>query len=170
MKRILVLGLLPLMFLEIAGFVVVGRQVGVVPTLGLVLLAMFVGVALMRRQGFGVLARMRQAAAAGQDPGRDLVHGLLILLAGILLLVPGFLTDIAGLLLFIPSVRDLVWRRLRGRMAVPSSLGSWRFRRTRGRIDGSSTSLATNIRFRPSDRPEPEKAPVAKLVRPGSPC
>jgi UPF0716 protein FxsA len=109
---------LPLM--EIAGFVLVGRQIGVLATIGLVVLAMIVGSVLMRLQGLGVLTRMRRDFDVGQTPGRELAHGAMILLAGALLIVPGFLTDIAGLLLFLPPVRDVVWRFLRSRVQVSS--------------------------------------------------
>jgi UPF0716 protein FxsA len=108
--------LLPL--IEIAGFVLVGRQIGVLSTVGLVLLSGVAGLVLLRYQGLGVMARLNAAVRQGTDPGRELAHGAMILLAGFLLLVPGFLTDIIGLLLFIPPVRDLGWKLLRGRLAA----------------------------------------------------
>ncbi len=110
--------LLPL--IEIAGFVLVGRQIGVLATIGLVVLSTIVGSVLMRVQGLGVLSRMRHDLDAGETPGRELAHGAMILLAGILLIIPGFLTDIAGLLLFLPPVRDAAWRFLRRRIKVTS--------------------------------------------------
>ena len=53
---------------------------------------------LLRIQGFGVMARVRRPRSdAGRDPGRELAHGVMILLAGVLLLIiPGFVTDIIG--------------------------------------------------------------------------
>ena len=76
------------------------------------------GAILLRIQGFGVLTRIRDEIEAGRDPGRELAHGVMIMLAGILLLIPGFVTDIIGLLLFIPPVRDLAWRFLKDRVIV----------------------------------------------------
>lgn len=98
--------------LEIAGFVVVGKQVGVLATIALVIAMGVLGAALMRLQGFGVLTRIRTEMEAGRNPGRELAHGVMILLAGVLLLVPGFISDIIGLALFIPPIRDLAWRYL----------------------------------------------------------
>jgi UPF0716 family protein affecting phage T7 exclusion len=56
----------------------------------------------------------------------------MILVAGILLLLPGFLTDILGILLFIPPVREMVWRFLKTRINVVTSFGS-----SAGRYGGS---------------------------------
>jgi UPF0716 protein FxsA len=115
-----ILIVLALPLLEIAGFVLVGRQIGVLPTLGLVLASGIAGSALLRHQGFGVMSRIRAEMEAGRDPSRQLAHGVMILLAGILLLIPGFFTDIFGILLFIPPIRDVVWRFLRKRVVVTS--------------------------------------------------
>jgi UPF0716 protein FxsA len=113
--------LLALPFLEIAGFVIVGRQVGVLATLGLVVAAAIVGAVLMRIQGFGAITRIRGDIDAGRDPGREMANGLMIFLAGVLLLIPGFVTDILGLLLFLPPVRALAWRSLRDRIIVSAT-------------------------------------------------
>ena len=110
--------LFALPFLEIAGFVVVGQQIGVLYTLALVVAAGVLGAVLLRVQGFGVMTRVRRELDAGGDPSRELAHGAMILLAGVLLLIPGFLTDIVGLLLFLPPVRDAAWRFLRSRVSV----------------------------------------------------
>lgn len=117
------LGFLPFVMLavplaEIATFVVVGSQIGVLATIALVLLTAITGAFLLRIQGLGALERIRTEMERGNTPGRDLVHGVMIMAAGLLLLVPGFLTDTLGLLLFVPPVRDAVWRFLRTRVVV----------------------------------------------------
>lgn len=119
--------LLVIPLLEIAAFVVVGGQIGVLATLGLVLATAIAGSILLRVQGFGVLQRVRRTLDEGHVPGRELVHGVMILVAGILLLTPGFITDTLGFLLFVPSVRDAGWRFLRSRIVVvgaPTGRGS----------------------------------------------
>lgn len=110
--------LLALPFVEIAGFVVVGSQIGVLATLALVIASGVLGAILLRIQGFGVMARISREFDAGGDPGRELAHGAMVLVAGVLLLIPGFVTDIVGLLLFLPPVRDLAWRFLKSRISV----------------------------------------------------
>ena len=79
--------LLALPFVEIAGFVIVGSQIGVLATLALVIAAGVLGALLLRVQGFGVMARVRKELDAGNDPSRELANGAMILVAGILLLI-----------------------------------------------------------------------------------
>ena len=62
--------------------------------------------------------RIREEVDAGRVPQRELVHGVMILLAGFLLLLPGFVTDAVGFLLFVPAFRDAAWRFLSSRIAA----------------------------------------------------
>ncbi len=132
--------LLPLM--EIAGFIAVGRQIGVLPTIGLTILTGIAGSILLRIQGFGILVRIQEELAAGRNPSRELAHGVMILLAGVLLLIPGFVSDILGILLFVPPIRDLAWRFLRQRVNVTTGFtGFGPFARTGGRRGGKTIDL-----------------------------
>jgi UPF0716 protein FxsA len=124
------LSLLPLLVLalplaEIAVFVMVGSEIGVFATIGLILLSAMLGIVLLRVQGIGTLARIQKRMEVGEDPCRDLVHGVMIMFAGILLLIPGFITDTLGLLLFLPPVRDAGWRFLKSRI-VHVNIGGMR--------------------------------------------
>lgn len=113
---------LALPFVEIAGFVIVGKEIGVLATLGLIILSAVLGFSLLRRQGLSLLNQMKAETAAGRAPQREIIHGTMLILAGILLIIPGFLTDIIGLLLFIPFVRDVIWNRfLRNRIVMATS-------------------------------------------------
>lgn len=103
---------------EIAAFIVVGGKIGVLWTIGLIFAASVLGGILLRIQGFGAVNRIRREMDTGKVPGRDLAHGAMIMLAGLLLILPGFVSDIVGLLLFLPPVRDLAWRLLRGRITI----------------------------------------------------
>lgn len=116
--------LLALPILEIAVFIAVGSEIGVLATLGLILLTSVAGSILVRVQGFGVLNQIRREMDQGRVPGRELVHGMMILVAGFLLFLPGFITDALGLLLFIPPLRDLGWSFLRDRVTIIGP-GSW---------------------------------------------
>ncbi|AZO04229.1 MULTISPECIES: FxsA family protein [unclassified Mesorhizobium] len=114
--------LLPL--LEIAGFVVVGREIGALATVGLVILSSVAGSLLLRHQGFGVMTRVRAEMDAGHDPSRQLAHGAMIVLAAILLIIPGFITDIFAILLLLPPVRDFAWRLFKSRIVMATSFSS----------------------------------------------
>lgn len=118
LRRLVPLFILLLPLAEIAGFILVGRRIGLFPTLALVLLSAVAGIVLMRVQGFGVLARLRRSGQEGHAPGKELLDAAMILIAGILLLIPGFLSDIVGLALFLPPVRALLWNRLMRNMVV----------------------------------------------------
>ncbi len=125
------LTLLPFLFLavpltEIAVFILVGSQIGVLPTILFVLLTAVAGATLLRIQGFGVLSRIRSQLDAGRLPGRDLGNAAMILAAGVLLLTPGFVTDTIGLMLFIPPVRDSIWRFLASRVTIVTGVGGSR--------------------------------------------
>lgn len=106
--------LLPLIFfllpvLEIAAFIAVGRYLGILATLGLIFLTSLAGIMLLRTQGIGVLNRLREGMRAGDSPEAPMVHGALIVIAGLLLIIPGFITDAVGFLLFIPAFREFAW-------------------------------------------------------------
>ena len=104
-------------FAEIYVLLQVGQAIGVVNTLGLLIVISVVGAWLAKREGLGVLRRMQRSIDAGRVPGTELVDGFLILLAGALMLTPGFLTDILAILLLLPPVRAVVRRELRRRVA-----------------------------------------------------
>ncbi|MET3616113.1 UPF0716 protein FxsA [Rhizobium aquaticum] len=115
---ILPLALVVLPLLEIAVFIIVGRYIGVLPVIGLIFLSSAVGGLLLRIQGIGVLRKLSREMDAGRLPARELIHGAMIVLAGLFLLTPGFVTDVLGLLLFIPAVRDAAWLMIKDRIAV----------------------------------------------------
>jgi UPF0716 protein FxsA len=105
---------------EIASLILVGQAIGVLSTLALVLLSAVLGLFLLKQQGRGILRRLQQETRQGVDPGRDIVHGALMVVAAFLLIVPGFVGDIVGLLLFIPALRDRLWQVLKPRIIVSS--------------------------------------------------
>ena len=103
---------------ELALIIKVGAEIGVLNTVGLLILSSIVGGWLMKREGLGVVRRIQGSVEAGRVPGAELVDAFLILLGGALMLAPGFLTDVAGMALLLPPVRSLVRRVLRRRFAT----------------------------------------------------
>src|SRR5205807_6154391 len=87
---------------EITVMIQVGQLIGFLNTVGLLLLVSLVGAWLVKRQGLGVVARIREQRSAGRLPATEVFDGALILLAGVLLVIPGFVTDAFGLLLLFP--------------------------------------------------------------------
>lgn len=103
---------------EISGFIVIGDLIGLWPTLGMILVTAIGGSILLRVQGFGILSRIQNEIRDNKVPARDLVHGVMIMIAGVLLLTPGFITDTLGFLLFVPALRDGAWRLIKSRISV----------------------------------------------------
>jgi len=90
---------------EMVLLIELGKWMGLLPTLGLVIATGIAGAWLARREGTRALRTIQQQAAQGQVPTDGLLDGLAVLIAGAFLLTPGILTDIAGFLLLIPSAR-----------------------------------------------------------------
>ena len=126
MRFLLPLVLLVVPITEIALFFLIGGQIGLWWTLGMILVTAIAGTALLRVQGFAVMERIRLETRAGRIPGRELAHGLMLLLAGVLLLTPGFFTDAIGFALFLPPLRDAIYAGLKSRLftIVPGMVGA----------------------------------------------
>jgi UPF0716 protein FxsA len=105
---VLLLLFLVVPFAELYVLIQVGHVIGALPTIGLLIAVSVLGAWLVKREGFAVLARARQRIDAGEMPGKELVDGVLILLAGALLISPGFLSDVVGVLLLLPPVRAVM--------------------------------------------------------------
>lgn len=86
----------------------IGGEIGVLPTLALLIVDSMVGAALARSQSRAVWERFNRALAEGRVPGDEVFDGAMIILGGALLLTPGFLTDVFGLVLLLPPTRALV--------------------------------------------------------------
>jgi UPF0716 protein FxsA len=93
---------------ELFVLIQVGQVIGVWNTIGLLIVMSILGGWLMKREGLGVIRRIRASLDAGRVPGTELVDGFLILLGGALMLTPGFVSDALGMLLLVPPVRAVV--------------------------------------------------------------
>ena len=103
---------------EIYILIAIGGQIGILPSIALVILTGIVGASLARSQGLQTLGRIRDSFQQGLVPGEELLNALLIAIAGIVLLTPGFLTDAAGLFLLIPATRTLCREWLKRRIEL----------------------------------------------------
>ncbi len=90
---------------EIYVLLKVGSLIGVLPTVGAVVLTAVIGAALVRVQGFSTLAQIRDSLNRGEVPAIALVEGAFLLVAGALLLTPGFITDAIGFACLCPPLR-----------------------------------------------------------------
>lgn len=115
MVGLLVLLFFTVPFVELAVVITIGRHLGIADTIFLMLAISVLGAFLAKRQGLGVLREVQRRMQMGEVPGRELVDGLLVLVAAVLLLTPGFVTDAVALLLLVPPVRAGVRAVLRRR-------------------------------------------------------
>lgn len=114
-KLILLFTLLPLA--ELSLLLRIGGWLGAGPTVGLVIATGVVGAWLARREGLRTWGRVQADLASGKMPGAELLHALLVFIAGVVLVTPGVLTDVAGLLLLVRPAREIVARKLQRRLA-----------------------------------------------------
>lgn len=90
---------------EIASLVIVGRWIGVVPVLLLVIGGAVAGVTLIRTGGMSVAAALRQPPRPDAGQPNQAFRGMFRVLVGLLLIVPGFVSDAVGICLLLPPVQ-----------------------------------------------------------------
>lgn len=98
--------------LEISVLVAIGQFIGVLPTIGLLVLAGVVGTWLLRREGRRTLREFTEAARLRRPPTRELADGVLIAAGGVLIVLPGIISDVLGLLCLLPPTRALLRTRV----------------------------------------------------------
>lgn len=133
----LVLAALPL--IEIGLLIKVGGWIGFWPTLAIVVVTAFGGLAIMMQNGVTAALRVQQAMLEGEAPLLAMLEAAMVVMAGVLLITPGLLADALGLLLLVPPLRRLAarfvgrWLLLLDPSAVrPDPTGDRRFGERRG--------------------------------------
>jgi UPF0716 protein FxsA len=108
MFRVLFVLFIIIPIIEISVLMQVGELLGMWPTIGIVILSAWIGAKYVRQQGLATLQSVQVKMAQGEMPSSEIVTGLMLLVAGVLLVTPGFVTDIFGLSLLVPSVRAVI--------------------------------------------------------------
>ena len=93
----------------------IGNVLGPLNTVLLLIGTALLGAFLVRLEGLRTFSRMTSNLSQGIVPGEELVDGLLIFGAGVLLITPGIFTDVLALFLLVPFSRTLIKRWLRRR-------------------------------------------------------
>jgi UPF0716 protein FxsA len=110
LRLFLLFTIIPLV--ELYVLLALGSAIGFWPTLGTVIVTAVLGTVFAKREGLRVVREWQSSLAQGRIPEEGVVSGLLVVVAGALLIAPGILTDTAGLLLMIGPVRRRVARWL----------------------------------------------------------
>lgn len=113
----------------------VGQLIGAFNTILLVLVTAFLGAMLAHVEGLRTMRQIGQNLSQGIIPAEELVDGVLIFLAGVLLITPGVLTDLLGIYLLIPLLRTHFKRWLRKRFERMVASGSVRLHFRSGQRD-----------------------------------
>ena len=97
--------------IEIYLLIKVGGIIGAAWTILLIIGTAALGAYLLRMQGISTLNRVQSTMQRGEIPAIEMMEGLILLIAGALLLTPGFFTDTIGFLALIPTLRRsfIVW-------------------------------------------------------------
>ncbi|WP_341502121.1 FxsA family protein [Gallaecimonas sp. GXIMD4217] len=110
-------------FVEIALLIQLGEIIGGAATIALMIITAIVGATLVRRAGLETWQEAQRRMAMGEMPGQQLCEGLLLLIAGVVLVTPGLITDLLGLALLLPPVRKRLARQM-GQHLVVHGAGS----------------------------------------------
>jgi len=109
LARILALFLI-LPAVELALLMYVSTIIGFGETVAIIVVTGIVGGLLAKREGVSAWNRLNRKMAKGGLPGDELVDGVIILIAGALLVTPGVLTDVVGFMGLIPPSRRMIRR------------------------------------------------------------
>ena len=144
---------------ELYVIIQVAQVIGGWETIALLIVESAIGAWLLKRQGLATLAKISRAAEEGRMPGKELVDGFLILVAGALMLAPGFIGDVVGYLLLLPPTRALIRgpimkRFANGQAGMFTSMGSMAGGRFVGTFRAGSVFDTTGDDAAPADPPE----------------
>jgi UPF0716 protein FxsA len=93
---------------ELALLIKIGTFIGIFNTVILIIVTALVGAYMVKMEGLNVLYRFRENIVRGILPSEEFFDGILILIAGALLITPGILTDFMGFLFVFPPSRGII--------------------------------------------------------------
>lgn len=102
--------------IELYLLITIGGKIGFFPTVAIILITGFVGVTMLRRQGFSLLTQVQNKMQQGSLPAMELLEGVALLMGGVMLLTPGFMTDVLGLVLIFPATRKGLLHAMRAKL------------------------------------------------------
>lgn len=127
MFRVLFLLFIIIPIIEIMVLMNVGAWLGAWPTIAIVIFTAWIGAKNVRQQGIATMNSVQSKMAQGQMPSNEIVAGLMLLVAGVLLVTPGFITDIFGLSLLVPQVRNSIVKAVQKHLVTSQANGSSNF-------------------------------------------
>jgi len=147
----------PLLFIiipliELYVIIAVGEEIGAFWTVILVLLTAVIGVNLLRFQGMSTLKRAQLNMEQGQIPAMEMMEGIALAVAGVLLITPGFITDSIGFLCLIPFTRQAIIKYIMTHSTVQTT-----FSAGEGGFQSSNSTTNPHISKPGATKPDPKK-------------
>ena len=99
--------------IEIAIFISIGSNIGVLNTIAIILMTALIGIFLVRRKGMSLLFNAQRNMMQGIMPSEEIKGGIFLLVSGLLLITPGFFTDCIGFAMFLKPVQNFVAQKAR---------------------------------------------------------
>lgn len=124
MFRVLFLLFIVVPIIEIAVLMQVGALIGAWPTVAIVVITAWLGAKNVKAQGVATVQNLQTKMAQGEEPSEEIVAGLLLLVAGVLLVTPGFVTDAFGLSLLVPQVRKALVKSVQQHISMQAVGGA----------------------------------------------
>ena len=94
--------------IEIAIFISIGSNIGVLNTIAIILMTALIGIFLVRRKGMSLLFNAQRNMMQGIMPSEEIKGGIFLLISGLLLITPGFFTDCIGFAMFAKPIQNFV--------------------------------------------------------------
>lgn len=148
---LLLFGFIAVPLAELFILIEVGSVIGALPAILMCIATAAAGAALVRAQGLRTLWEVQEALRRGELPAVAMLEGVMLAIAGVLLLTPGLVTDAVGFAALVPPLRRaLILRGLRAHLRPPFAASSRRH-------SGGSVTLDGEYRRR--------KDPPARIER-----
>ena len=123
--------------------IAIGRGIGALPTVLMVVGMGVLGATLARHEGRRVFHGWRSAIREGRVPEEGILEGALVLVGGVLLLTPGVVTDVMGILLFVRPTRRIIAGLVRRKLEASIADGTIRVQSFGSRGGSASRGDAT---------------------------
>jgi UPF0716 protein FxsA len=114
--------------IELYILIKIGQLIGALPTIAIVLVTGVVGAGLARQQGSRVWYEIQSQMQQGVFPADRLIDGLLLVVAGAVLITPGVLTDVLGFSILIPMTRRPIREWVKSRLSRMMDSGTIHYR------------------------------------------
>lgn len=105
-RLLLLFTLIPLA--ELYLLIKIGSYFGIMTTIFIIIGTGILGAYLAKQQGFQVWLKIQREIGQGKFPANELLDGLLLFVAGVVLLTPGLLTDLMGFIILFPVTRHYI--------------------------------------------------------------